>query len=119
MTKQKTFMLALAGAALVTASQARAQSNAVDQVLLNFRNPNAITGNDLEVNLGSAQNLTTGVVAPAALVTGVFGTIGTGAGDVSVGLSASGAAAPATTGELWLTRQDTAADAAANQAPTD
>jgi hypothetical protein len=119
MTKQNTFMLAVAGAALVAASQARAQSYAAQDILLNFRNPNAITGNNLEVNLGPVQNLASGVVAPAALVTGVFGPIGTGAGDVSVGFSAAAATASGTTGELWLTRQDTAADAGANQPPSD
>jgi hypothetical protein len=61
---------------------------------------------------------TTEIVAPASLVTGVFGTIGTGSGDVSVGFSAAAADATGTTGQIWLTRTDNAADAALNQRPS-
>ena len=105
MTKQNTFMLAMAGAALVAATQAYAagptSAYSTDDLLLNLRNPANITGSDLEVNLGPVSQLTSGVVASSSLVEGVFGTIGS---SDTVGLSADAADAPATTGQLWMTR---------------
>jgi len=112
-------MLAMTGAALVLASQAQAANPtttySADDLLLNFRNPANITGNDLEVDLGPVSSLTSGVVATSALVEGVYGTISTGN---TVGMSATAAAASGTTGELWMTRTDDAADAALNKAPS-
>src|ERR1700722_7585684 len=99
MTKQKSFMLAMAGAALVAASAQAgpSPSYSADDLLLNFRNPANITGSDLEVNLGPVSRLPSGWVASSSLVEGVFGTIGS---SDTVGLSASAADAPATTGQL-------------------
>ena len=109
MIKNKTWILALTGAALIAALQAHGQTPtyAADDLILNFRNPAATTGNDLEVNLGAVTDLASGEVASSTLVEGVFGTIGTGVGDVTVGLSATAADAAGTTGTLWLTRVDT------------
>jgi hypothetical protein len=55
MTKKRSIILAMSGAALVVASQAQAQFNYVNgDLLLNFRDPNNIgTVPDVSVNLGS------------------------------------------------------------------
>jgi len=89
---------------------------------LNFRNPNNITGNDLEVDAGQVQSLEatsgTQVLASSALVEGTFGTIGTAPGDVSVGFSAIAANGADTDGQIWLTRYYSPVDQAADHAPT-
>jgi len=108
MKHHSTWALAVAGAALVAASQAGAQvAYSPGDLLLNFRNPSATTGNDLEVDVGPVGNLTTEELVPSSLVEGEFGTIGTGVGDVSLGFSAAAAHAAGTDGDLWLTRVDT------------
>jgi hypothetical protein len=92
MTKQKSIMIAVAGASILAAVQAQAQLDySSGDLLLNFRNTANITGNDLEVNAGPISAIEafsgTEVLAPSSLVSGVFGsalTVGT------VGFSASG-----------------------------
>jgi hypothetical protein len=112
MTKQKTLMLAMAGAALVLASQANAQTfgYSTGDLLLNFRvvpaSGSPASGNDLEFNEGSVSGLTS-VSGSQELVTP-----GTVASDLgvstisSVGFSA-GASDPTGNGLLDLTRVDT------------
>jgi hypothetical protein len=109
MMKQKSIMIALAGAALLAAAQARAQSfgYSADDLLLNFRDTASITANDLEVNLGPISALAafqgTKTVVPASLVQSVYGLP---SASVPIGFSAAAADASGTTGTLWLTRAD-------------
>jgi hypothetical protein len=113
MTKQKSIMIAVAGASLLAASQARAQSfgYSADDLLLNFRNTVSITAGDLEVNLGPISAIAAlqgkEIVIPATLVQTVYG----GAPSISlpIGFSAAAADASGTTGTLWLTRADSTA----------
>jgi hypothetical protein len=110
MTKQKTFMIAVAGVSLLAASQARAQSfgYAADDLLLNFRNTASITADDLELNLGPISAIAalkgTTMVVPASLVQTVYGTP---SASIPIGFSAAAADASGTTGTLWLTRAET------------
>src|SRR6202034_2621210 len=110
MTKQKTFMIAVAGVSLLTASHARAQSfgYAADDLLLNFRNAASITTDDLEINLGPISAIAalqgTKIVVPASLVQTVYGTP---SASILIGFSAAAADASGTTGTLWLTRAET------------
>jgi hypothetical protein len=110
MTKQKSIMIAVAGASILAAVQAQAQLDySSGDLLLNFRNTANITGNDLEVNAGPISAIEafsgTEVLAPSSLVSGVFGsalTVGT------VGFSASGDDGSAPSDDvLFLSRQDT------------
>ncbi len=108
MKLKKTRLLALAGAALLAAIPAWAQSTyTAGDLLLIFRNPATPTADDLEINVGSPASLSTGTLVPASLIQNEFGVLGTSAGDVAVGFSAAAADAPGTDGTLWLTRADT------------
>jgi hypothetical protein len=108
MNKKQSIMLAMTAALLASGSQAHAQLNySADDLLLNFRDTDTISGNDLEVNLGLISTFAafqgTEIVAPAGLVTGAFGAP---SASVPIGLSAFAADAPGATGTLWLTRVD-------------
>jgi hypothetical protein len=110
MTKQKSIMIAVAGASILAAVQAQAQLDySSGDLLLNFRNTANITGNDLEVNAGPISAIEafsgTEVLAPSSLVSGVFGSALTGG---TVGFSASGDDGSAPSDDvLFLSRQDT------------
>ncbi len=110
MTKQKSILIAVAGASLLAACQANAQSfgYSADDLLLNFRDTASISDNDLEINMGPISSVAaltgTEVVVPASVVTGVYGAP---SASVPVGFSAAAADASGTTGTLWLTRVDT------------
>jgi hypothetical protein len=109
MITQKSFMIAVAGASLLAASQARAQSfgYSADDLVLNFRDTASITANDLEVNLGPISAIAafqgTKIVIPPSLAQSAYGIPSP---SVPIGFSAAAADASGTTGTLWLTRGD-------------
>jgi hypothetical protein len=109
MTKQKSILIAVAGASLLAASQVRAQSfgYSADDLLLNFRNTASTTADDLEINLGPITGLSSYYdtqVVSAGLLQTVYG--GAPSASLAIGFSAAAADASGTTGTLWLTRAD-------------
>jgi hypothetical protein len=110
MTKQKSIMIAVAGASLLAATQVYAQLDySSGDLLLNFRNTANITGNDLEVNAGPISAIEgfsgTEVLAPSSVVSGVFGSALTAG---TVGFSASGDDGSAPSDDtLFLSRAET------------
>jgi hypothetical protein len=113
----------VAGVALAVASQAQAQFGyAADDLLLNFRNtalegpnttpPGTVTGNDLEVNMGSILTIAAFSGTEEVLAPGSLGTLQSqfGANLNNIGFSAAAADAPGSDGALWLTRPETAAN---------
>jgi hypothetical protein len=110
MTKQKSIVVAVAGATLFAGSLARAQSfgYSADDLVVNFRNTASITASDLEVNLGPVSAIaalqSTKIVVPASLVQSVYG--GSPSASTPIGFSATAADASGTTGTIWLTRAD-------------
>jgi hypothetical protein len=117
MTKQTVLLIAVAGVSLLAASHAQAANTfgyATDDLVLNFRNTANIGDNDLEINMGpiSAIAAFTGtetVIAggPSGLLQTVY-PVDLSAGNV--GFSADAADAVGTTGLLWLTRAESAAN---------
>jgi hypothetical protein len=107
MKRQKSILLAIAGISLLAVSQTQAQvTYTAGDLLLNIRDTLNPTGNDLEVDLGSASTFAaqTGPTIEVASPTLVNGANGAQSGSVDIGFSASGGLASSDT--LWLTRYD-------------
>jgi hypothetical protein len=111
MTKQKSIMIAVAGASLVAASQAHAQTfgYSADDLLLNFRNTAVTSDANYEINLGPISSFDSSggtiTVASASLVDSMYS--GAPSSSLPIGLSAAAADASGTTGTIWLTRAQT------------